>query len=390
MNPAQPKIAEYAGDSVASDSYTRRHINAYDSLEVVNRGVNILVDASAEINFDVKGSLGSMGKVPGIRKSKIDKLLNFAPNPYISTDVFRRNIVMDLLIEGNAFIWWDGAFLYNLPATSVVINTDPKTFVKSYTYAYDMELSVDSVIHIRENSATSIYRGSSRLDACRDSIALLKQMTQYHKNFFDNGTVPGLVLTTPNVLSQKIKQRIVNEWSSNYSPKTGGRRPMVLDGEFDIKNLGTTNLQELDFANSIRMHEERILSALGVPPILLNAGNNANISPNIKMMYQTTILPIVEKIVYAYEWFFGYDLDYDVSKVSSMRPELKELSNYYTQLTNAGILTRNEARVALRQDAIDDPAADKLTIPANVAGSQTNPGLGGAPGKEENPNANAE
>ena len=34
---------------------------------------------------------------------------------------------------------------------------------------------------------------------------------------------------------------------------------------------------------------------MGVPPILLDGGNNANIRPNHRLYYLETILPIVEK-----------------------------------------------------------------------------------------------
>ena len=45
---------------------------------------------------------------------------------------------------------------------------------------------------------------------------------------------------------------------------------------------------------------------MGVPPILLDGGNNANIRPNHRLYYLETILPIVRKIGYAFERYFGF------------------------------------------------------------------------------------
>ena len=45
---------------------------------------------------------------------------------------------------------------------------------------------------------------------------------------------------------------------------------------------------------------------MGVPPILLDGGNNANIRPNHRLYYLETVLPIVRKMAYAFERYFGF------------------------------------------------------------------------------------
>ena len=47
---------------------------------------------------------------------------------------------------------------------------------------------------------------------------------------------------------------------------------------------------------------------MGVPPILMDGGNNANIRPNHRLYYLETVLPIVRKIGFALERFFGFSL----------------------------------------------------------------------------------
>ena len=50
---------------------------------------------------------------------------------------------------------------------------------------------------------------------------------------------------------------------------------------------------------------------MGVPPILMDSGNNANIRPNHRLYYLETILPIVRKINFAFERFFGFTIKED-------------------------------------------------------------------------------
>jgi HK97 family phage portal protein len=196
-------------------------------------------------------------------------------------------------------------------------------------------------------------------------------MLTFQQNFFDNGAVPGLVLKTKDIFSQKVKDRILRSWTQRYSPTSGGRRPLILDGGLEIDKVSTTNFKELDFEISVSGHEERILKAIGVPPVLLNAGNNANITPNLKLFYITTIIPIAKAFLNAYERFFSYDLAANLTDIIALRPELKDVAEYYTSLVNNGIMLGSEARTELRLDPLDDQVLSQIRIPANVAGSAT-------------------
>jgi len=383
LNPAQEEIVmDYGEDHSPSPThYTNQQ--AYEKLEVVNRGCNLITDSAAGLKLDVGDILDYSNSPTRIKKKKIDSLLNFRPNPYYNADTFKRNIYTDLILEGDAFIYWDGAHLYHLPALRVEIIADKKTFVNRYVYG-DKNFKPNEIIHIRENSGSSIYTGTSRLNSAKESMELLLTMQQYQQNFFDNSAVPGLVLTTPNPLSERVKSRIVSQWIQRYNPKNGGRKPMIIDGEFKLESLSKYSFNELDFNESITTQETKILKALGVPPLLLDSGNNANITPNLKMFYITTVMPLVEKVVASIEMYFGYDIKPVTQDVLALRPELRDLSNYLSTMTNAGIITRNEARSEIRREEHDADFADDLILPANVAGSAQDASVGGAPTKDEN------
>jgi hypothetical protein len=135
----------------------------------------------------------------------------------------------------------------------------------------------------------------------------------------------------------------------------------------------------MDFDVSIARHNTKILNALGVPEVLFNGGNNANISPNLRLFYLETVLPVVRSFVSAVERYFGYDIEPITNNVSALQPELKELSAYLTSLVNGGIITPNEARVEIRYEKMT--GHDEIRVPANIAGSAVNPNVGGAPKK---------
>lgn len=377
LNPAQGSIAHDYGPSISSD-VSLTYIAAFDRVETVNRGTNLIVHAAASLDYDVKEMVVD-GVKPGMRQKTLIKLLNFRPNPYQSAQEFRVSMFTDFILEGNVFLYFDGAFLYHLPAINMEITPDAKTFVKEYTYDSTTKFKPDEIIHFKDLSNDSIYRGSSRLKSATDSINTLYKMQDFQKSFFENGAVPGMVFTTENTLGQAAKEKTIQYWMQRYNPKTGARRPMIVDSGLKPVPISTANFKDMDFDASIDKHNTKILNALGVPKVLFDGGNNANISPNLRLFYLETVLPVVRSFTSAVERYFGYDIDAITSNVSALQPELKDVAAYLTSLVNGGVITPNEARVELRYDKMT--GQDDIRVPANIAGSAVDPSMGGAPKK---------
>jgi len=375
FNPAQYVISRDEGINIGTDA-TLTYLQAYNKLETVNRATNMIVSACSSLDYDVKDSKAD-AVVGGMRQKSLIKLLNYTPNPYQSAQDFRTNIFTDFVLEGNIFIYWDGAHLYHLPASNVEIDTDPKIYVKSYTYNSEVKFRPDEIIHIKELSSTSIYRGTSRLASADRNIKIMYKMQTFQEQFFENGAVTGLILTSENTLSQQAKERTIQNWRTQYSPKNGAKKPMILDSGLKPWGEFSDSFKDMDFDNSIKTHDTKILKSLGVPPILLDGGNNANIAPNLRLFYLETVIPIVTRYVSAMERFFGYDVEAVTSTVSALQPELKDVAAYYTTLVNGGVISPNEARLELRYET--KPGHDDLRVPANIAGSAANPSVGGAP-----------
>jgi len=380
LNPAQPTIVsmvEGAGP-ISSRELITNYTAYYEYLEVVNRAVNMIVDDTSEIPLRIGEPIKGMTPVvKNVRRTRVELLLNKEPNPFQDISTFKRNLIVDYILDGNIFAYFDGTALYHLPANYVQIEPDEQTYIKEFTFQHNTTFTPSEIIHIKENSFQSIYRGTSRLRAARRTMAQLTKMREFQDNFFKNGAVPGLVIKSPSVISEKNKERMIQSWVTRYRPDGGGRRPMVLDGGMEIANITNVNFKELDFEASIESAEVEILKVLGVPPILLNSGNNANIRPNHRLYYLETVLPILQKMCSALERFFGYEIEPDITGVPALQPELSDAATYYATLVNTGILTANEARYQLNYDFMD--GHDDLRIPQNITGSAVDPSIGGRP-----------
>ena len=378
LNPAQPY---YDHKTEPSREKVVNYERAYEDLEVVNRGVNMIVDDASEVPVLVGGQIaGLMSVVKGIKRSRVELLLNKEPNPYQDISTFRRNLITDYLLDGNIFIYFDGVHLYHLPANKMTIHASDTTYIEKFTFNEQISYKPSEIIHIKDNSFYSIYRGVSRLKPALRTMILMRSMRDFQDNFFKNGAVPGLVLKSPNTLSEKIKERMIQSWTARYRPDAGGRRPLILDGGIEIDSVSNVNFKELDFQTAIAENEKIILKALGIPPIMLDSGNNANLRPNMRMYYLETILPIIRKMNFAMERYFGFKLKEDITDIPALQPELRDQSQYYSALVNTGIISPNEAREALSFDPVD--GYDDLRVPANIAGSAANPDEGGRPVEE--------
>ena len=380
----QPLIQEDEGQTRAPQSKFFFE-KSYDHIEVVRRGVDLIVDAASEIDVNITEALPG-SPAHGDRRMRQKTLLgklNFRPNENEDVSTYRREILMDFILTGNIFQYFDGSNLYHLPSKQIEIVTDKKRKVSHYMMNGKTKFMPWEIIHTKDNAGDTIYEGRSRLACTKENILILRKMLKFQETFFENGAVPGLVIQTPNILGDRIKAKLLQQWKSRYNPEVGGKSPMILDGDLRVNPLSQTKFTELDFENSVSSHELKVLKALGVPPILLDSGNNANIRPNIQLFYETTVLPIVAKLISSYERFFAYDMEPDVAKVRALRPELREAAQYYQGLVNTGIMTINEARAELRLELSEEKHADELRIPANIAGSAADPSEGGRPPGEE-------
>ena len=131
LNPAQTYIALDEGLTIDTREKKDNYRSAYEELEVVNRAVNMIVDDTSDIPLTVGQKVNGIAPVvENIRKTRVDLLLNKEPNPFQDINTFKRNLIIDLLIDGNIFVYSDGRHLYHLPANNVIIHSDTITYIE--------------------------------------------------------------------------------------------------------------------------------------------------------------------------------------------------------------------------------------------------------------------
>ena len=396
LNPAQPSVA--ALEPFASPETIVDFEQAYREIEVIHRSVEMVINALCEIPLNINGGAAK----------KVNKLLNIRPNPFEDRSRLFRRAFLDFHLDGNAFFYYDGESLYLLPANDVEVVPDDRTFVSHYNYlihnqqtndfygfgrgketrkAEAIRFEPNEIIHVMAENENSIFRGTSKLKPILNLMELYYYMIKFQRQFFKNNALPGFVLTTDNILSKRVKERLLESWRASYTTIfDGARNPAILDGGLKIDEFSTKSFDQLDFENSIERIQQDMAKALGVPYVLLKSGNNANIDANQKLFYLHTVLPILTQFCSAFTHFFngGVSIVPDRLTVPALQPDNRTQAVYYSTLVNTGIITPNEAREGLRFPKLENN--DSIRIPQNITGSATDPTQGGRPTSEESNN----
>jgi HK97 family phage portal protein len=396
LNPAQPSVASL--EPFASPETIVDYEQAYREIEVVHRSVEMVINALCEIPLNISGGSAK----------KVNKLLNLKPNPFEDRARLFRRAFLDFHLDGNAFFYYDGESLYLLPANDVEVVPDDRTFISHYNYLVHNQQANDfygfgrgkqtskaeairfepyEIIHVMAENELSIFRGTSKLKPILNLMELYYYMIKFQRQFFKNNALPGFVLTTDNILSKRVKERLLESWRSSYTTIfDGARNPAILDGGLKIDEFSTKSFDQLDFENSIERIQQDMAKALGVPYVLLKSGNNANIDANQKLFYLHTVLPILTQFCSAFSHFFngGVTISPDRLAVPALQPDNRTQAVYYSTLVNTGIITPNEAREGLRFPKIENN--DTIRVPQNITGSATDATQGGRPSQEESTN----
>ena len=391
LNPAQSYIA--SRDPYNLPENIVEFESAYREIEIVHRSVEVIINAAVSVPLLVEGGAAK----------KINKIMNAKPNPFEDRTRLFRRAILDFYLDGNAFFYYDkeNGGLYLLPANDVEVVADPKTFISHYNFLIHntntdyygfgqrqtskqekITFTPDEIIHVKADNEDSIFRGVSRLKNLERLFELYYQMTEFQRLFFKNNAVPGLVLQTDNVLSPKVKERLLEAWRANYSSLfKGARNPAILDGGLKIDKFSNINFHELDFENSIERIQQDIAKSIGVPYVLLKSGNNANIHANEVMFYNLTVIPLLNMFCSAFSHYFngGVVIKPDKTSIAALQPDNKTQAVYFSTLVNTGIITVNEAREGLGFAFLEGEENNQIRIPQNITGSAVNPAIGGRP-----------
>jgi HK97 family phage portal protein len=318
------------------------------------------------------------------------------PNPLQSYSEFFNSLFGYVLLGGNAYILKVGAEmgapkeLHQLRPDRISIkgsgNAIPDRYEYSIngrvrsTYKIDAVNGYSELKHIKLWNPLDDYYGLSPMSAAAVEIDQFNMSSKHNVNLLENGARPsGAVIFKPQDdagfavnLSETQRQQLLTDLNNRFSGAGNAGRPMLLEGDFDWKEMGLTP-KDMDFHRLKNMAATDIALCFGVPSQLVgvpDAQTYANVSEARLALYEETIIPHLRKIQSDLnEWLVPlYDdrlkLEFDIDSIPALSERKRKTYENVTSAVREGIMTRNEAREQIGLSPVD--GADGLYISANL------------------------
>jgi len=342
--------------------------------------VRILAEAIAGLPLHVYKYKPDGGKERDIAHP-LFRLLHDAPNPEMTSFVFRETLMSHLLLWGNAYaqIIRDGRgqvlALYPLLPSRMQVDRDKATGRIVYTYAKEdgpvIPLRREDVLHIPGLGFDGLV-GYSPIAMAKNAVGLALATEEYGAAFFANGANPGGVLEHPGVI--KDVQRVKESWNAGYQGSGNAHKIALLEDGMKFHAIGIPP-EQAQFLETRKFQINEIARIFRIPPHLIGDLEKATFS-NIEhqslefvkytldpwvvrweqSLMQALLLPM-EKA----EYFIKFNLD------GLLRGDFKSRNESYATGRQNGWLSANDIRELEDMNRIpEDEGGDAYLVNGNM------------------------
>ena len=390
-NKQQGMVGYFGVGSSQSRKYTYEQLaeEGYMKNSIVYRCVNEISKGASAVPYMLKAGDTVIEDHP---------LLNLInrPNPLQSHSEFFNSIFGFLLLSGNAYILKVGADigtpkeLHLLRPDRIRIKGSGKAIPRSYeyvlngktqaTYAVDETTGNSDLKQIKLFNPLDDYYGLSPLKAASADIDQHNLSNKHNVMLLMNGARPsGAVIYKPKdeagnmtMLTDTQREMLRNDLAKRFEGSANSGRTMVLEGDFDYKEMGLTP-KDMDFTGMKNFSARDIALCFGVPSQLVgipDANTYSNMQEARLALYEETIIPLLKHIESDLnEWLvpmYGDDLDlkYDIDSIPAITERRRMIYDNVISAVDKGIITRNEARERLGLEPIS--GGDDVYICANL------------------------
>jgi HK97 family phage portal protein len=372
--------SEYTYENLAKEGYQQNAI--------VYRCVNEISNGAAAVPFKVFQGDSELEAHPLL------SLLN-RPSPQFAGNEYFQALYSFLLLSGNSYsvrsdIGGKPAELHLLRPDRVHIKPSKTQIPHSYeyklggkvvtSYPVDPETGNSEVKHFKLWSPLDDYYGMSPINAAAMDIDQHNMAARHNVNLLNNGARPsGAIVFRPKdesgmpvQLSDSQRQQLHNDLNSRFSGTHNAGRSMLLEGDFDWKEMGLSP-KDMDFLELKNMSARDIALCFGVPAQLVGVPDSqtySNVAEARLALYEDTIIPLMRRVESDLnEWLAplyeeGLEIKYDFDGIPAMAERRRLVYQNVVEAVREGIISRNEARDRLGLESIE--GGDEVYINANL------------------------
>ena len=313
-------------------------------------------------------------------KDGLSRLVDIAPNEWMTGKTFKYGIAKILLNEG------DGTCVGVVETRDGYIKSinlvDPLrvSFIPDgwgYRVLIDgIENDPSNVLHFVINPSERYpWKGTGYRIALRDVAKNLKQATKTTNSFMESKWMPSVIVKVDGLVDEFSSPEGREKILKKYVEASEAGKPWLLPAEqFDVSVVKPLSLQDIAIDSNIRLDKYTVAAILGVPPFVVGVGEYHSgewdnfINSRIRPLCNAIEQELTRKILISPDRYFKFNLR------SLYSYDLRALANVGAELYTRGIMTGNEVRdwMALSpKDGLDELIILENYIPAADIGNQS-------------------
>lgn len=276
------------------------------------------------------------------------------PEPGVTRETYLSQVLVSLLIDGNAFVRIGRDAAGEVVTLSVL---DPRRIeVRRNRATREIEYLVrdtavvlgrSDVMHIVDLLKPGAIRGTSRVEEVREELGLAAALDEFASRFFGQGSTTTGVIEYPGPLTYEQAQELAKSFDLAHAGLRKSHRMGVLYGGAKFNKTGV-NPDEAQMLESRRFAVESICRVFRVPPHMVGvttpgAMSYASVEQNGIQFVTLSVAPLVAKIEAAHSaLLFGRDTFYKMNVNGLMRGDMTSRFTAYAQAANVGWLSIND------------------------------------------------
>jgi HK97 family phage portal protein len=300
------------------------------------------------------------------------------PNPFQAYSSWMYCMVVDLVLLGNAVLWYasQANYLMLLPAETVGLDIAKDGKLLNYNVTEGQadggkmggaqtKFAVEDITHLRRPNPSSLLWGLSPFIPGRKSVLFNRYSQDYLNSFYQKGAMPGFALEMDKDANERVAMRLLRSFENAYTGRKNMRRTLVLPKGVSLKEV-SHSLANQDLATYIDKNREDIINLLKVPKHELSLATSGSLGSeeaktSIKNFWAATLIPMMKIIEGELTKFFlrrgqlvdkSFFLEFDVSSVDALQEDA------IAKATQAEKLLKTHTLNEVRKELYNLPAVE--------------------------------
>tara|TARA_R110000822_G_scaffold81308_3_gene193225 strand:+ start:135 stop:1358 length:1224 start_codon:yes stop_codon:yes gene_type:complete len=368
----QPWLINLLGGTATSAGENVSNINA-PRVTTIYACVSLISDTIASLPFRLyRETDDGLLLQPG----PIDDMVRKQPNSYYNSYDFRKAMMTNLLLRGNAYIlpMRNGASLSGMELIDndyVTIDTTSGDLIYQIRLntGVNMRLLPEQIIHLKLWTVDGI-NGVSPIAYAKETIGTSMAATKHLGSFYGRGATPKGILQIQGTIrdADRVRQ-IGQQFDARYAGDNAGGTAILTEGA-EYKPIALSN-RESQFLETLKFGVEELCRLYKVPPHKIGHMDGAGYSNSIEAQNAQFVTDCIRPMVEMIEMEFTNKLlsgsrKFNLDLRALMRGDIMTQVQRNVSYWNIGVMSANDIRKDEGMDPILDPDASKYNKPMHM------------------------